>query len=162
MLIDVALITAYPTWQWHFRKLFQSSKIKVRTSLLPRFSEKRLSSFELWALTELSKMSSQMGLAALRKKESSSFVGSSSTPMCSNLILDREYWFFPDTFSPPFWCVCKAFVSNKSLSSAPLNQAPAPGCRHSSCVQYTLVLVCVCFCICVWKCVGNVIEIWQL
>ena len=38
---------------WHFRMLFQSSKLKAWTSLLPRFSEKRRSSFELWALKEL-------------------------------------------------------------------------------------------------------------
>ena len=36
---------------WHFRKL------KARTSLLPRFSEKRRWSFELWALKQHSKMS---------------------------------------------------------------------------------------------------------
>ena len=48
---------------WHFRMLFQKSKLKARTSLLPRFSEKRSSNFELWALKELSKMSPQVGLA---------------------------------------------------------------------------------------------------
>jgi len=48
---------------WDFRKLCQSSKLKARTSFLPRFSEKRQSSFELSDLIELSKMSSQMGLA---------------------------------------------------------------------------------------------------
>jgi len=48
---------------WHFRMLFQSSKLKARTSLLPRFSEKRRSRFELWALKELSKMPSHVGLA---------------------------------------------------------------------------------------------------
>ena len=48
---------------WHFRKLFQSWKLRARTSLLPRFSEKRRSSFELWALKELSKISSHLGLA---------------------------------------------------------------------------------------------------
>ena len=40
----------------------QSSKLKARTSLLPRFSEKRRSSFDLWALKQLSKMSPQVGL----------------------------------------------------------------------------------------------------
>jgi len=39
---------------WHFRMLFQSSKLTARTSLLPRCSEKRRSSCELWALKELS------------------------------------------------------------------------------------------------------------
>jgi len=49
---------------WHLWMLFQSSKLKARrTSLLPRFSEKRPSSFELWAVKELSKMSHQMGWA---------------------------------------------------------------------------------------------------
>ena len=41
----------------------ESSKLKARTSLLPRFSEKRRSSFELWALKQHSKMSPQVGLA---------------------------------------------------------------------------------------------------
>jgi len=50
---------------WHFRMLFQSSKLKARTSLLPRFSEKRRSSSELWALKQHSKMSPQVGLAVL-------------------------------------------------------------------------------------------------
>jgi len=35
--------TANPTWG----DIFESSKFKARTSLLPRFSEKRRSSFEL-------------------------------------------------------------------------------------------------------------------
>ena len=46
---------------WNFRKLFQSSKLKDRTSLLLRFREKRRSSFELWALKEFSKMSPHVG-----------------------------------------------------------------------------------------------------
>ena len=45
--------------------------------------------------------------------------------MCSNLFLEiREYRLFPDIFCSflfPFLCVCRAFVSNKSLSSTPLN-----------------------------------------
>jgi len=51
--------TANPTWG----DIFESSKLKAQTSLLPRFSEKRLSSFELWALKQHSKMSPQVGLA---------------------------------------------------------------------------------------------------
>ena len=51
--------TANPTWG----VIFESSKLKARTSLLPRFSEKRRSSFELWALKQRSKMSPQVGLA---------------------------------------------------------------------------------------------------
>jgi len=51
--------TANPTWG----VIFESSKLKARTSLLPRFSEKRRSSFELWALNQQSKMSPQVGLA---------------------------------------------------------------------------------------------------
>jgi len=35
--------TVNPTWG----DIFESSKLKARTSLLPRFSEKRRSSFEL-------------------------------------------------------------------------------------------------------------------
>ena len=44
-------------------RLFQSSKLEARTSLWPRFSEKSRSSFELWALKELLKMSPHVGLA---------------------------------------------------------------------------------------------------
>ena len=36
---------------WHFRMLFRSSKLKARASLLPRFSKKRRSIGELWALS---------------------------------------------------------------------------------------------------------------
>ena len=48
---------------WHFRMLFQSSQLKARTSLLPRFSRKRRSSFELRALKAFSKMWPHVGLA---------------------------------------------------------------------------------------------------
>ena len=49
---------------WHFQKLkAQSSKLKGRMSLLPRFIEKRRSSFEFWALKQHSKMSPQVELA---------------------------------------------------------------------------------------------------
>jgi len=51
--------TANPTWD----VIFESSKLKARMSLSPRFSEKRRSSFELWALKQYSKMSPQVGLA---------------------------------------------------------------------------------------------------
>jgi len=51
--------TANPTWG----VIFESSTLKARTSLLPRFDEKRRSSFELWALKQHSKMSPQVGLA---------------------------------------------------------------------------------------------------
>ena len=67
--------------------------------------------------------------------------------MCSNLFLySREYRVFPDIFS--FLRVCNVFVSNKSLSSAPLNQTPVPGCRHSSCVLIVHVCVCACASVC--------------
>jgi len=54
--------TANPTWGY----IFESSKLKARTSLLPRFSKKRRWSFELRelrALKQHSKMSPQVGLA---------------------------------------------------------------------------------------------------
>jgi len=51
--------TANPTWC----DIFESSKLKARTSLLPRFSAKRRLSFELRALKQHSKMSPQVGLA---------------------------------------------------------------------------------------------------
>jgi len=61
VFISSYCITANPTWG----KIFESSKLKARTSLLPRFSEKRRSSFELWALKQHSKMSPQVELAVL-------------------------------------------------------------------------------------------------
>ena len=65
--------------------------------------------------------------------------------LCVEFLLQlREYQFFPDIF--PFFLflsVCKAFVSSNSLSSAPLNQAPVPGCRYSSCVLIIHVCLCV-------------------
>jgi len=48
---------------WHFRKLFQSSKLKARTFLFTETWQKRCSSSELSALKELSKMSCHLGLA---------------------------------------------------------------------------------------------------
>ena len=51
--------TANPTWG----VIFGSSKLKARTFVLPRYSEKRRSSFEPWALKQLSKMSPQVGSA---------------------------------------------------------------------------------------------------
>jgi len=53
--------TPDPTWGDNF----ESSKLRARTSLLPRFSEKRRSSFELWALKQHLKMSPQVGSAVL-------------------------------------------------------------------------------------------------
>ena len=50
--------------------------------------------------------------------------------------------------TPPFLWVCKAFDTNKSLSSAPLKQAPVPGCCHSSCVLIVHVCLCVCASVC--------------
>jgi len=47
---------------WNFRKLFQSSKLKARTSLFTETWQKRRSSSKLSALKELSKMSSHLGL----------------------------------------------------------------------------------------------------
>jgi len=48
--------------------IFESSKLKAWTSLLPRFSQKRRSSFELQALKQHSKMSFQVGLAVLEPR----------------------------------------------------------------------------------------------
>jgi len=42
----MCLGTAGPTWG----VIFEGSRLKARTSLLPRFGEKGRSSFELWAL----------------------------------------------------------------------------------------------------------------
>jgi len=48
-LICEMWLTANPTLGWHFRMLFQSSKLKARTSLFTETLQKRRSSFELWA-----------------------------------------------------------------------------------------------------------------
>ena len=50
----VCVCTANPTWG----DIFESSKLKARTSLLPRFSEKRRSSFD--AICEGSQLSIQL------------------------------------------------------------------------------------------------------
>ena len=42
-LASLNVYTANPTWG----DIFESSKLKAQTSLLPRYSEKRRSSFEL-------------------------------------------------------------------------------------------------------------------
>jgi len=47
------LESGYPPWG----DIFESSKLQARKSLLPRFSENRLSSFELSALKQHSKLS---------------------------------------------------------------------------------------------------------
>jgi len=46
---------------WYFRRQLQSSKLKARTSLFTETWHKRLSSFKLWVLKQLSKMSPQVG-----------------------------------------------------------------------------------------------------
>ena len=51
--------TANPIWG----VICESSKLKARKSLLPRFSEKRRRSFELRTLKQHSKMSPQVGSA---------------------------------------------------------------------------------------------------
>jgi len=55
--------TANPTYSDIFESCFkaQSSKLKARTSLSPRFREKRRSTFELLALKQLSKTLPQVG-----------------------------------------------------------------------------------------------------
>ena len=59
--IYVYIYTANPTWG----DIFESSKLKARSSFLPRFSEMRRSSFELQALKQHSKMSPQVGSAVV-------------------------------------------------------------------------------------------------
>ena len=56
---DLWVHTANSTWG----DIFESSKLKAPTCLLAHFSEKRRSSFELWALKQHSKMSPQVGSA---------------------------------------------------------------------------------------------------
>jgi len=49
--------------QSHLGVILERSKLKARTSFLPRFSENRHASFEIWTLKQHSKMSPQVGLA---------------------------------------------------------------------------------------------------
>ena len=65
-IVKTSDTTANPTWG----VIFESSKLEARTSLLPRFDEKRRSSFELWALKQHSKKSPQVGLAVLSESQS--------------------------------------------------------------------------------------------
>jgi len=60
---------------WHFRKLkAQSSNVSFATfRVLPLFSQKRRSSFELWALKQHAKMSPQVGLAVQERKKDKLF-----------------------------------------------------------------------------------------
>jgi len=58
-ILHVSIVTANPTWG----DIFESSKLKARTSLLPHFSQKRRWSFELSALKQHSKMPTQVGSA---------------------------------------------------------------------------------------------------
>jgi len=67
----------------HFRKL------KAGTSLLPRFSGKRRSSFELCALKELSKMSTQVDSAVI-KTTSIKPKTTTKKPKNQNQIFDRH------------------------------------------------------------------------
>jgi len=58
--------------------------------------------------------------------------------MCSNLF----FRFVNIGFSLHFFLCVQGL--EQSLSSTPLNQAPVPGCRHSSCVLIVHVCLCVC------------------
>jgi len=73
--------------------------------------------------------------------------------LCARIFFFQDSWIsgFPDisfSFFSFSLCVCKAFVSKKSFSSARLNQAPVPGCRHSSCVLIIHVCLRVCASVC--------------
>jgi len=56
-----------------------------------------------------------------------------------------------------FVYVCKVSLY-QSLSSVALNQAPVPGCRHSSCVL--IVHVCLCVCASVCACENVLVKWW--
>jgi len=70
----------------------------------------------------------------------------------------REYRFFLSIFFPPLdLFVRKAFVSNRRISSALLNQAPVPGCRHFPCVLIIHVCLRMCDSVCAYE---NVLVKW--
>ena len=98
--------TANPTWG----DIFESSKLKARTSLLPCFSEKRHSTFELWALSfELSKMSPQVELAVPPQMWIHNLIHTdANTNTHIELFLDLCAIFFPEIAhksrnSPQMW-----------------------------------------------------------
>ena len=73
---------------WHFWKLFQSSKLKARTSLFNETWQKRCLSFELWALKLHSKMSPQVGLAVRWSGTWCLWMRCGHTQITSNLTCD--------------------------------------------------------------------------
>jgi len=76
---------------WHFRMLFQSSKLKARTSLFTETCQKRHSSFELWAFENVS----PSGIGCT--------IGTCGTYMHVNICSFMHIcWYGEDTFT----CVC--------------------------------------------------------
>jgi len=77
--------------------LFQKSKLKARTILLPRFSEKRRSSFDLWALKELSKMSPHVGLAVQKAVASRyiTYIFVNSWQSCEGTLAEKVPYLMP-------------------------------------------------------------------
>jgi len=74
------VFTTHPTWGDIFECCFkaQSSKLKARTSLWPRLSEKRPSSFELWALKELC------------ENDTSNWIGCTTFKICQSLVFNHS------------------------------------------------------------------------
>ena len=68
---------------------------------------------------------------------------------------------FPDIWFSVFSCVCA-----RSLTNSFFHSSQPDSCAWLSifllCADGTCVLVCVCLCMCMWKCVGKVINIWQI
>jgi len=93
--------TANPTWG----DIFERSKLKARTSLLPRFSEKRHSRVECWVLKQHSKMSPQVGLTVLKNNPA---VKSAYIPHTHIHRLTQSRWTpgpFPET-KQSHWSLC--------------------------------------------------------
>jgi len=75
-----------------------------------------------------------------------SLVALAGSSMCLNLF----FRFVNISFFLTFFFVCVQGLQ-QSLSSAPLNQAPVPGCRHSSSVLIVHVCLCVCTSVCAYE-----------
>jgi len=105
--------------QWHFGKLFPTLEAKTRMSLLPRFSEKRPTSFEIRALKQLSKILLQMGHSitlhhtaahcnTLQHTETAFTNAISNGMACTTpaMFRERTCWFFASACEVLIVCKC--------------------------------------------------------
>jgi len=71
---------------WHFRMLFQSSKLKARWSLFNETWQKRRSNFELWAFENVT----PSGIGCICKKRHINFSKETNTHIISDVLLCQK------------------------------------------------------------------------